>query len=491
MAPAAPSKPSFSPGRKWTIGFNIVLTLVGVIAVVVMANYLSGNYFQRFYLSHLTRVELSPRTLDLLHTMTNHVQVTLYYDKDQPLYTELTELLKEYHDNNTRVRVTTVDYYRDPGAAQELRTKYNLGSSTNKDFVLFDCEGRTRVIDGNALAQYTLEPITNSPEPEFRRKPVYFLGEEMFTAALITVLNPRPLQACFLQGHGEARPDDTSLGGYSTFASILQQNSIQVGMLTLLGTNTIPPDCNLLVIAGPTDPLPQHELDCIDQYLDNGGRLLVLFNYASRRPTGLEKLLAKWGVRVGSDTVKDPENSVTAGGADLMVGSFANHPAVNPLLGSRLELILPREISRSPAPGPGAKATKVEELAFSGPRSYLQNGETTQKLGPRCLLVAVQEDASKGVIPEHGTARILVVGDSLSLGNEVIAVAANRDFAGYAANWLLERDLLLQGIGPRPVTEFRLLMTRQQMQTAQWILLGAMPGGALLLGGAVWLRRRR
>jgi hypothetical protein len=491
MPTSATSRPSFSPGRKWTIGFNIALTLLGVMAVVGMVNYLSGNYFQRFYLSNLTRVELSPRTLDLLRTMTNHVKVTLYYDKDQPLYTELTELLKEYRLNNTRLEVNTVDYYRDPGAAQELRTKYNLGSATNKDFVVFDCDGRTRFIDGNALAQYTLEPITNAPEPEFRRKPVYFLGEEMFTAALITVLNPRPLLACFLQGHGETRPDDTSVGGYSTFASVLQQNSIQVATLTLLGTNTIPPECNLLIIAGPTDPIPQQELDCIDQYLSNGGRLLVLYSYASRRPTGLEKLLEKWGVRVGNDTVKDPDNSANTGGTVLMVGDFGTHPVVNPLLGSRLEFILPREVAQNRPASPGAKATKVDEIAFSGPHSYLQNGDTTQRLSSRPLIVAVQEDAAKGVIPEHGTARLLVVGDSLCLGNEVISVAANRDFAGYAANWLLERNLLLQGIGPRPVTEFRLLMTRQQMQTAQWILLGAMPGGTLLLGGAVWLRRRR
>ena len=40
--------------------------------------------------------------------------------------------------------------------------------------------------------------------------------------------------------------------------------------------------------------------------------------------------------------------------------------------------------------------------------------------------------------------------------------AANRDFVSYAANWLLDRTMLLAGIGPRPVTEFRLMMTRNQ-----------------------------
>ena len=34
-------------------------------------------------------------------------------------------------------------------------------------------------------------------------------------------------------------------------------------------------------------------------------------------------------------------------------------------------------------------------------------------------------------------------------------------------------------------------MTRTQLQSAEWILLGAMPGAGLLVGWLVWFRRRR
>lgn len=76
------------------------------------------------------------------------------------------------------------------------------------------------------------------------------------------------------------------------------------------------------------------------------------------------------------------------------------------------------------------------------------------------------------------------------LGNRQLDLLANRDFAGLAANWLLDRTQLLEGLGPRPVSEYRLVMTKKQLQSAQWILLGAMPGGVLVLGTLVWLRRR-
>ena len=77
------------------------------------------------------------------------------------------------------------------------------------------------------------------------------------------------------------------------------------------------------------------------------------------------------------------------------------------------------------------------------------------------------------------------------LANHQIASAANRDFAGYAANWLLDRTQLLEGLAPRPVKEFQFVMTKTQFQRVQWLLLAGMPGSVLFLGALVWLKRRR
>src|SRR5205085_9883587 len=115
------------------------------------------------------------------------------------------------------------------------------------------------------------------------------------------------------------------------------------------------------------------------------------------------------------------------------------------------------------------------ELAFSGPKSLFKN---RLKSAPRPypLVVAVEKGAVKGVITERGTTRMIVVGDSIFLANQMIDSAANRDFAGFAVNWLLDRPQLVEGIGARPVEEYRLVMTNSQLQSAQWVLLGGMPG---------------
>ncbi len=107
------------------------------------------------------------------------------------------------------------------------------------------------------------------------------------------------------------------------------------------------------------------------------------------------------------------------------------------------------------------------------------------------LMVAVEQKPVPGVANPRGTTRMIVVGDSFFLDNQMIESAANRDFAGYAVNWLLDRTVLLEGIGPRPVTEFRLTMTRDQQKNVRWLLLGALPGAVLVFGWLVWLARRK
>jgi hypothetical protein len=499
MAAETDPKPSFSPFRKWIIGLNVGLIIALVLAVVVMVNYLSRDYFMRVHVSTQGKVKLFPRTTKFLETLTNSVKVTLYYDKDDPFYATIAELLSEYQTVNPKISLQIIDYKRDPGAAQMLRTNSNytfLGLGSAKNLIIFDGgEKRIKVVDGNALIQYVQKQVPNDKELEFSRKPALFEGERAFTSALVAVTSPKPFKACFLTGHGEHRIDsEEDQYGYLKFATMLQtENYIQVQPLSLLDTNhPVPSDCNLLVIAGPITPIEQPELEMIEQYLAQGGRLLVLFNALNvlshnRGETGLEQILAKWGVNVSTNIVIDPERHV--GDQDVIVASFSNHPIVNPLQGLRLHMILPRTVGKLHSHSPAADAPAVEEIGFSGPKSFLRDAEKS----PPCaypLIAVVEKGAVKGVITERGTTRMVIVGDSIFLANHQIESAANRDFVELAVNWLLDRPQLVEGIGPRPITEYQLVMTNSQLQGAQWLLLGGMPGAVLLVGGLVWLRRR-
>jgi ABC-type uncharacterized transport system involved in gliding motility auxiliary subunit len=309
------------------------------------------------------------------------------------------------------------------------------------------------------------------------------------------VTDPHPLKAYYLVGHGDRTLDsETASDGFSQFVDLLKQKNIDVQPL-LLRTNDIPDDCQLLILAGPRMPIPTDELQRVRRYLDNGGRALILTLSPVRqdvRRTGLEQLLTEWNVLVGDDLVIDPKLARSDAPQFLMTDFFGNHPIMHPLQGTRLGLVMPnsvRERSRSDRTG---SPIHVTELIFTSPAgtSVSNFRGTAETNGVIPLAVAVEKGAIAGVDTTRGTSRMVVVGEANFLGNAVLDFEGNRDFAMLAVNWLLDRRQLL-AIGPRPIREYRISLTRPQIRTAGWILLGAMPGSVLLLGFLVWLRRRK
>ena len=150
------SRPSFSSANRWRIGTDMVLRTLLVVVVIGMANYLGTQFFHRFYLSSKTQMALSTRTLSVLHSVTNHVDVTLYYDRKADFYPDVAALLAEYRAANRNISVQTVDYVRDAGAAELVKAKYRqyFTSQADKDLVIFDCAGRVKVFPGSALTSY-------------------------------------------------------------------------------------------------------------------------------------------------------------------------------------------------------------------------------------------------------------------------------------------------------------------------------------------------
>jgi hypothetical protein len=314
----------------------------------------------------------------------------------------------------------------------------------------------------------------------------------MFTSKLLTLAHAQPFKAYFLQGDGESSLTDNDDNGYAKFGLALVQNDLTVNNLELSGQTDIPMDCSLLIIAAPVTPLSQPALQKIDTYLQQGGRLLALFNYDEwrRPPTGLEPILQRWGINVIAGYIKDPQYAI--GDWAVEIRKFNQKSFVNPLTQLALEMVLPRAIAKVDWANPPANAPQVDELVFSSDTSLLMlaNGVSVAP-DSHSVVAAVEQKPAVGIANKRGYTRIVVAGDSHFLNNQLIDVAANRDFLNYAANWLLDRQEMLAGISPRPVTEYRLLLTQKERGQLNWLLLGALPGGILFFGWLVWLVRRK
>jgi hypothetical protein len=399
------------------------------------------------------------------------------------------QLLKEYQARSSKIDLEFVDYGM-PGRAQAVRSQYKLAAEGDTSRVIFDSGGQIRTVLSTELSEYGI-----GPEREIRR--TGFRGEQMFTSAILNVTQTRPVTAYFLQGHGEHRLNDESLG-YARFARMLENNNLQVKVLgPLMATNEIPPDCGLLIVGGPAQRLEQDELVKINNYLARGGRMLALFNVRDRYlPTGLEQLLINWNIQVGLDWAQDPSQQEAGDPSVFLTANYGTHPIVRPLLGSSVKVYGPRSVSQRPTPQGSADAPKVTPLLFTSssgrlvlPGEQRGTGVVAQE-GAIPLAVAAERGAIQGVSTEDRSTRMVVVGESLFVCNSLIVDAANSSFASQIVNWLVNRDALLSQIGPSPMSEYKILLTEAQLQQVRWLFLGVIPGIVVVFGFFVWLRRR-
>ena len=480
------AKPSFSPQRQWGVGLNVFVSSLALLALVGMFNYLAHRYNQRIYLSQSASQTLTPLTLSVLSNLTTSVKIVVFFDRREPLFGAVASLAKEYEARSPKVDVEFVDY-RMPGRAEAVRAQYKLETEGDTSRIIFDSGGLVRTVLSTELSDYGV-----TEQQEIRR--VGFKGEQLFTSALLNVLQNKPVNAYFLQGHGEQKPLSDDQLGYRRFARLLENNNIQVGTLDPLVGASIPEDCGLLICAGPEQQFETEELAKIEEYLAGGGRALFLLSNGSGRfvPTGLERLLAGWNIQVGFDIVQDPALAQSSQNQVLITRNFGAHPIVRALLRSSVALVFPRSVSHRPGPATSADTPKVTELVFTTSTGFTVDPQQEKRLreGAIPIAVAAERGAIQGLANERGASRIVAVGDSIFLSNLVFAHAANSDFANLMVNWLINRDSLLNEIGPSPVSEYQILLTENEMSQLRWLFLGALPGIAAIFGFFVWLRRR-
>ena len=119
---AEESPVSFSGWRRWSIGFNVVLSTVALLAILVMVNYLALQFSWRFSLGESANPRLTPLTQRVITSLTNTVSLIVFFDRSEGLFGPVRELAKEYEARSPRIKVEFIDY-RMPGRAEMIREK--------------------------------------------------------------------------------------------------------------------------------------------------------------------------------------------------------------------------------------------------------------------------------------------------------------------------------------------------------------------------------
>jgi hypothetical protein len=480
-------------------GMNVLVSCMLALVAVVLVNVLAHRYVFRLDISRENPFRLSERTLSIVDTLPMDVDVTVLVRRQHELYESIRRLLHEYRyateaaAQDKRLRVTFVDPERDLPQVRALSQQFDI---SQPNVLIFAAGGRTRYVEASALMDYRLDM---SDGRSFSRRPVAFIGEQVVSSAIQSVLDAQRPVIYFLGGHGERDiMDFGSQAGYAALARVLRRENMDVRSLILAEHKAVPEDCSALVIAGPDRRISGGEVERISDYLDHSGRLFVMIDPST--VTGLEELLSQWGVKLAHDVAV----GLTLTGRELIINRYGDHPVTRRFQNVSTMFYTPRSIEPEPAvaaddpmhadrPRVTVLANTTEEgwAEFDLNQSPPVFDEGIDRRGPVAVAVAVERGVAGDIQVGLRPTRLVVTGDSYFIANGALqgGMGGNLDFFLSSLNWLIEREKLL-AIGPRDPGVLRLEMSRRDWRKAYLLATGLLPGIMALLGMLVmWSRR--
>ena len=487
-------------GKKIAAGLNLGVAVMLAGVVLLAANLLARRYYRRWDVSERRYYALSDKTVKMLAGLDAEIEIVSFFQKSDELFEDVRNLLAEYNyeaDKNPDLdlRVRIVDPDRDLAKATRLAREYNVKRA---NIVVFFSEGRRMCLEADDIDEYAFVSGDNRQPEKIRAG---FGGEQAFSSAILSLVKARKPVVYFLEGHGEHSIKDYGRqSGYSRIAKMIWRDNMDARPLVISREREIPEDCSVLVIAGPDRRIPEFEIDLISRYLEQSGRVLVMVDPAT--VTGFEKLLSQWGVKLRSDVVVDPTQTLT--GVELVVTEYGQHPVVSGLSRIQTAFYMPRSVEPAePEMTSGSALSdkpRVSILVSCSEEGWaeLNLNESPARFdskvdrpGPVSIAVAAERgsvaDIDLGVKPT----RMVVLGDSSFVSNGWLEKGhGNESFLLSALNWLSERESLL-AIGPKPPYELRLDMNRNQLRAAFFMVVLVIPAIVAFAGVLVWIRRRR
>jgi hypothetical protein len=462
-----------TPGwRRWLARGAIV---AGAIGVTALANTALYRHDAQLDVTRERAFTPSPEAQAIARELREPVDVTYFYQKQDPAARSAKTTLELLARLNPKLRVNTVDADQNPALANRMGVRvYNTAVLRAGD----------------------------------RRVEVLTTDEREVALAILRVTRVRETVICFAIGHSEYDIDNfefhthfegtqshshdaegmavvqMELHGLGRLRRAIEKLGLGARKVAVAAGQRIPEDCAALVEANPRTRYTPPEAEILRAYLARGGGLLMLIEPDYPIDEALAAVLAEAGIRFGDGVVADPLEHYFTDQQMLAVTKYPQHSITRGLA-----------LSIYPGARPVASLTATRVTATvlfaSSTEAYLISDRAHVEqaaAGPRgAVPLAV---AAEGNIGASATPfRLVAVGDADFASNSFFPYLSNADFVLASIAWLIHEE---KAPTMRPPVEVLPMVTLTGAQM-RWIFIATvllMPGSVALLGGLVWWRRR-
>lgn len=518
-----------------TLSAGVLLALV----VYAMVNYLAMRHYARFDWTSTELYTLSQKSQSVVESLPEDValEAVVFLSPADPIYAAVDELLDRYAAANPdQFQKRVIDPAKDLLAARQLVERFEID---RENVVVLARGDERRVISDFEMAEYDYSGAQLGQPPKITA----FKGEQLITSAILELVEASKPKILFTTGHGEAPTAAGSQRSLAQARTLLGEDNFEIDEWQSLGAAAVPPQTDLVVVAGPTAAFVEPELEVFRRYLASGGRMLFLLDPALSESLatidlGLAGFLAEYGVTVHDDVVIDPNQALPFFGPEtIFTSSYGSHPVVDDLARANVPVLMPLARSLAEGDGPGEVTTLVRTSPEGWGETDLSTSEVAldeaDNAGPLALAVAVafpvaverapapqaeaavaeagepaaateasddaetgddaeaDDDAADTVAGEGADeGRLVVFGDSDFASDAQLGNGGNASLLLNSFNWLVQREELI-AIDAREIEETRISLSAQEMRNLTWLVMVLMPLVAIATGVMVFLRRRR
>jgi ABC-type uncharacterized transport system involved in gliding motility auxiliary subunit len=455
------------------------LTALVALGGLAALNYVAAKQHKQWDLTSKRLHSLSPQTVTAVQGLKEPVRAVGFMAASNPAYPVLEELFRRYRD----VAPEKFDYrFMDPKKHPNLATKYGLRG-----------EGITQVV------------LLRGEGPAESHSKVEFSGpgeaEQDLTNALLALSATGEQKVYFVVGHGEPpidadgapMPGTEQRAGLAKLRATLQKEGYRTESLLLAGKKEVPRDASVVVVAGASTRIGQAEEELLRKYADAGGRLLVFVDTGVE--TGLDGLLAAYGVQVDAGMVVDPEFTNGSPYAPL-TPFYGDHPVTRPL--ARLQLIteFPTVRGLTVLRQGAAEGVTTTPLVLTSPSAWVETqpgqGATPgegEKVGSVPVVVASTRPTASAPDKRFDEARVVVFGDAQLLLDPNWGHEPNRNLVMNALGWATDQA---QKVSIRPPDRdlSTVDLDRQTLSRIRFVTADLLPLSMLAVGLSIWLARR-
>ena len=381
-------------------------------------------------------------------------------------------LLGKYESLSDHISVVK----RNPDVYPTFAEQYTDEDVPNNSLVV-ECGDRYRYISYNDIYVSESNMYSYSYSTSFD-------GEGAITSAIDYVVTEDLPQLYVLEGHGEAELP-------STFSDQLEKENYELNTLSLLTVDEIPEEADCILIYAPSTDLSEEEVTMLQDYVSNGGKLMVSAGTTENGSLpNLYSLLENYGITAAEGIVVEGDREHYAFGMPyVLMPDIASSDITDSLTEENYYVLMP--ISQGMTVGSTTNGTVTSLLttsntAFSKVAGY--SLETYEKEdgdidGPFSVAVSIED---------QGGGQIVWFSSSVFLGDMYNAYSsgANVDLAMNSLSWLVgEREAI--SIRSKSLNYNYLTIGDSTSSLLKGLMIGVFPLAYLCIGITVILVKRK